>query len=122
MNDVDADNNIISDVPFWGSTSGKGADKTVELVRNILKWILTVILLLAVAYLLYRVYVWYKSTKSGKKDKSKKSMFDNDEEKTASSSAITASDSTGSFMGKLFGKPPPKKSTWQKVKGAFSKK
>ena len=67
MNEVDEDNNVVSDSTFWGETK-TSSDAKVKLVRSILVWVLTIVILLAVAFLLYRVYLWYKSTKSdGKK-------------------------------------------------------
>ena len=64
-------------------------------VRNVLGWILTVVVVLALAYVFYRLYKWYQSTKQEgstsstamKRDSSKRSVGSfnifNDEETQA---------------------------------------
>ena len=61
LNDMDEDG-----VVFWGGTNSKD-DEKVKLVRSILVFILTVVILLGVAWLIYKAYLHFRGPKDDKK-------------------------------------------------------
>ena len=61
LNDMDDDG-----VVFWGATNSK-EDEKVKLVRSILVFILTVVILLGVAWLIYKAYQHFRGPKNAKK-------------------------------------------------------
>ncbi len=139
MNEVDEDNNVVGDQPFLGMTVSK-KNSTLQNVRSVLSFILTVAILAICVYGLYILYKWYKNKKPAtgvkkqkaidkKAKKSNASSFGfgvfTDEETAVTENTGNHSKSIGNMLGFKSATPPPepvKKTFGQKVKGLFSKK
>uniref|UniRef100_A0A7S3HXV3 Uncharacterized protein n=1 Tax=Favella ehrenbergii TaxID=182087 RepID=A0A7S3HXV3_9SPIT len=132
MNEVDEDNNIVGELPFFGQTLVDSKNKgTVAVVRSVLMVVLIIAVLALTVFVLYRVYKWFRSTGSSKGKSAKKasssssgggnkkgfSVFKDDEE---NKSELKPSSSVKQMLG--FEKPPEpkKKGFWAKTKAAFS--
>ena len=77
MNEVDEDNNIVGDQPFYGMTFPSKESSTKEIVRFVLMSVLILMILSGLVYGIYYLYQRYmKSSKSKKSKKEKKKSAD----------------------------------------------
>ena len=131
MKEVDEDNNVVGDQPFFGSTFSAPKTEKATAIRSIIMWILAILvigLLIYAALKIFRSITGAKDSKTKQSSRDKKSsssfqLFKDDDEtgKTRNLSKENTGSSIGNFLGITEEKkePPKRKGFGTKVKSFF---